>query len=368
MTAALFPSGPDDLTPELLNRVLATRHSGVKVASVEIRSVKRCGEGVASTADRIVLDLTYARGADGGLPDRMVLKTMLVSPHAPGEMYETEVRFYNEIRPQLGIETPRAYAAAFDPETSQFGVLLEDLTARAARFPDATQPVTVDDTAAILTQLARLHAQFWRSDRFADDLDWVATPSRGGMSGIFERHGLEIVRDQVRRHPFKADLIAPLGADLDDLWAALNTSRRLLATAPETLLHGDTHIANTYLLPDGTGGLLDWQLQVRGCFAHDVIYLICTALPTTIRRAEQHRLLEHYLRELANRGVTDAPTTDEAWEWCRHAVIWGLVIGWMITPPENYGIAITTANTERMVAAVADLNALAVLSSPEASA
>jgi hypothetical protein len=364
MTTALFPAGPHDLTPELLTRALAIRHPGVEVASVNLVSVKRCGEGVASTADRIVLDLTYVPGADGGLPNRMVLKTMLVSPHAPGEMYETEVRFYNEIRPQLDIETPQGYAAAFDPASSQFGVLLEDLTARGARFPDATQQIRVNDVATILTQLARLHARFWASDCFAGDLAWVATPTKGGMSGIFERHGLEIIRDQIRRHPFKAELIAPLG-DLDELWAALNTSQRLLGAAPETLLHGDTHIANTYLLPDGTGGLLDWQLQVRGCFAHDVIYLICTALPTTIRRVEEHRLLEHYLVELANHGITDAPSADEAWQWCRRAVIWGLVIGWLITPPENYGTVITIANIERMVAAIADLDALAVLRSHE---
>ncbi len=365
MTTALFPASPQNLTPELLTRALATRHPGVEVASVKLVSVKRCGDGVASTADRIVLDLTYAPGADRALPDRMVLKTMLVSPHAPGAMYETEVRFYNEIRPQLDVETPQGYAAAFDPASSQFGVLLEDLTARHARFPDATQYVTVDEVAAILTQLARLHAQFWRSDRFARDLAWVATTTRGGMSDIFERHGLEIIRDQIRRHPFKGDLIAPLGTDLDELWAALRVSRTLLATAPQTLLHGDTHLANTYLLPDGSAGLLDWQLQVRGCFAHDVIYLISTALPTKIRRAEERQLIEHYLAELADRGVADVPTTDEAWAWCQRAVIWGLVIGWLITPPENYGMAITIANTERMVAAVADLDSLVALSSVE---
>ena len=327
-------------------------------------SVKRCGEGVASTADRIVLDLTYAPGADGGLPDRMVLKTMLVSPHAPGEMYETEVRFYNEIRPQLDIETPRAYAAAFDPATSQFGVLLEDLTARHARFPDATQPVTVDDVAAILTQLARLHARFWCSDRFA------ARPRLGGDTDPRWHVGhLRAARARDRSRPDSAATRSRPTSSRRSAPTSTNSGprstspERLLATAPETLLHGDTHIANTYLLPDGTGGLLDWQLQVRGCFAHDVIYLICTALPTEIRRVEERRLLEHYLAELADHGVTDAPTADEAWEWCRRAVIWGLVIGWLITPPENYGTAITVANTERMVAAVADLDALEVLGS-----
>ncbi len=341
--------------------MLAIRNPGVEVAEVRLGPVKRCGEGVASTADRVALDLTYAPGAGCGLPGHMVLKTMLVSPHAPGEMYETEVRFYNEIRPDLDIETPLSFAAAFDPATSQFGLLIEDLTARDACFPDATQDVTVDDVAAILSQLARLHARYWRSERFATDLAWVATPTSRGMSGIFDRHGLEIIRDQLRRNPFKAEVIAPLGADLDELWTALGASRRLLSDVPETLLHGDAHIGNTYLLPDGTGGLLDWQLQVRGCFAHDVIYLVSTALPTDVRRVAARRLLASYRDELIECGVADAPDLDEMWEWCRRAVIWGLVIGWLITPPENYGTAITVANTERMVAAVADLDALSIL-------
>ena len=254
--------------------------------AVDLVAVKRCGDGVASTADRVVLDLTCGPGADAGLPDRMVLKTMLSSPHAPREMFETEVRFYQEIRPGLDVETPHAFAAAFDPATKQFGLLFEDLSARGARFPDATQPVTPDEAAVLLAQLL---------------------------------------------------------------------------AAPTTLLHGDTHIANTYLLADGTGGLLDWQLQVRGCFAHDVIYLLSTALDPDVRRREAPRFLEGYLAQLAAFGDVDAPDPDEAWEWCRRAVVWGLVIGWLITPPENYGVEITVAATGRMVAAVADLDGLAVL-------
>ena len=216
----------------------------------------------------------------------------------------------------------------------------------------------VDEVGALLDQLASLHAQFWRSPRFTADLAWVATPKSGGMSGIFERHGLEIISDQVGRHPFKQELIAPLGLGVDELWAALAVAERSLEAAPVTLLHGDAHIANTYLLPDGTGGLLDWQLQVRGCWAHDVAYLISTALEPGVRRAEVRPLLARYLDALTSRGVPDAPSPEEAWEWCRRAVLWGLVIGWLITPPENYGVEITAANTTRLVAAVQDFDAL----------
>ncbi len=285
MSTVGFGRREEDLTAEFLTAVLAERHPGVRVDAVEVVATKRCGEGIASTADRIVLELTYAEGSGGDLPERLVLKTMLVSPHAPSEMYETEVRFYNELRPSLSVETPRCYAASFDPTNGQFGLLLEDLTQRGARFPNASVPVSVDEVGALLDQLASLHAQFWQSPRFAADLAWVATPNAGGMSGIFERHGLAIISDQVRRHPFKQELIAPLGLSIDELWVALAVAERSLGLAPVTLLHGDAHIANTYLLPDGTGGLLDWQLQVRGCWAHDVAYLVSTALDPDVRRA-----------------------------------------------------------------------------------
>ncbi len=358
MSTGGFGRREEDLTADVLTDVLAADSPGVQVDAVEIVATKRCGEGIASTADRMVLDLTYAEGSAGDLPERLVLKTMLVSPHAPSEMYETEVRFYNELRPSLSLETPRCYAASFDAATGQFGLLLEDLTERGARFPNATLPVSVDEVGALLDQLASLHAQFWQSSRFATDLAWVATSRKGGMSAIFEHHGLAIISDQVRRHPFKQELIAPLGLSVDELWAALAVAEQSLEAAPVTLLHGDAHIGNTYLLPDGTGGLLDWQLQVRGCWAHDVVYLLSTALDPDVRRAEGTDLLGRYLDALASRGVDDAPSPAEAWEWCRRAVLWGLVIGWLITPPENYGPEVTAANTMRMVAAVRDFDAL----------
>ena len=361
MSGPGFGRNEEDLTAEVLTEVLAVEHPGVRVDAVEIVSTKRCGEGIASTADRMVLDLTYADGSAGDLPGRLVLKTMLVSPHAPSEMFETEVRFYNELRPCLAVETPRCFAASFDPETGQFGLLLEDLTERGARFPNATEDVSPDQVGALFDQLASLHAEFWRSPRFATDLAWVATPKAGGMSDIFERHGLALISDQVRRHPFKQELIAPLGLDLDALWVALGAAERMLEGAPVTLLHGDAHIANTYLLPDGSAGLLDWQLQVRGCWAHDVVYLLSTALDPRVRRAEGPALLARYLDALTAHGVRDAPGRAEAWEWCRRAVLWGLVIGWLITPPENYGREITAANTARMVAAVHDFDALGAI-------
>ncbi len=159
------------------------------------------------------------------------------------------------------------------------------------------------------------------------------------MSDVFDLIGLELIEDQVARHPFKAELIAPLGRTLSEMWELLWQVQRRHCEAPTTLLHGDPHLGNTYLLPGGRAGLLDWQLMMRGSWAHDVTYLLVTALPPEVRRAHQHELLGEYLDLLAAGGVDDAPEPAEAFEQCRAAALWGLVIGWLICPPENYGEA-----------------------------
>jgi hypothetical protein len=357
----VFPSNLDDLTPEILGAALSEWRPGVTVDRVDTVAAKRCGDGIASTADRVVLDLSYAPGTGAGLPRRLILKTMLATPHAPEAMYENEVRFYREVRGDLDIETPTAFASTFDPATGRFGLLLEDLEARGARFPSALDPVSIDEVRSILGHLATLHAQFWDSPRFDGDLAWVATPTSGGMFEVFDQIGLELIEDQVARNPFKQELIAPLGRSVADMWDLLWKVQARHSEAPTTLLHGDPHLGNTYLLPEARGGLLDWQLMMRGSWAHDVTYLLVTSLTPEIRRTHQRDLLAEYLDRLAEGGVSGVPSAADAFERYRAAALWGLVIGWLICPPENYGPEITAANVARTVAAVEDLETFAAI-------
>ena len=360
-TAVVFPSQLDELTPDILTAALADGSPGVAVEAVEIVAAKRCGDGVASTADRVVIDLTYRAGTGSGLPQRLVLKTMLATPHAPAAMYENEVRFYRELRHDIDIEAPTAFASHFDEATGHFGLLLEDLTARDARFPSAIEHVSLDEVRSILAHLATLHARFWRSPRFNGDLAWVPSPTSGGMFEVFDLIGLELIEDQVARNPFKQELIAPLNRSVAQMWDLLWQVQQRHTAAPPTLLHGDPHLGNTYLLTGGHGGLLDWQLMMRGSWAHDVTYLMVTALDTETRRHHQHDLLAEYLDQLGAAGVTDVPTPQAAFGQCRVAALWGLVIGWLICPPENYGRAITEANLSRTVTAVRDFDTIAAI-------
>jgi hypothetical protein len=354
----------------------------------------------------VTLGLEYAQEGDEGLPSRVVLKTILLNrhlrfglptffrlarnlnrcdsvpvvgkqvrprvftliniyqkffPHAPESMYLNEVRFYHDIRPELDIETPQVFASAFDERTGQFGVIMEDLRLRSARFPNATTPIALEEITDLVTTLARLHARFWDSPRLESDLNWVPTTSSGGMYPVFDAIGLDLIRDQVKKNQFKQDLIAPLNRSVDQLWKDNWRVQEILNKGPNTLLHGDSHIGNTYLLPDGRGGLLDWQLMVRGRWSHDLTYLMVSGLDTETRRKHERNLISVYLDELRRQGVEQPPSPDEAWTLYRQSVVWGLVIGWLITPPQNYGRAITEANISRQVAALQDLESFQAL-------
>jgi hypothetical protein len=381
-------------------------HPDVAVASVEVMERARCGDGIASTADRVVLNVRFEPGRDAGLPSRMVLKTLLLNPllrfglpavlslagasraaeslpgvgksarsllfvlvgafqrwfpHAPDPMYVNEVRFYTELRPELDLEAPRAYGGLFDLSSRHFGILMEDLGLRGARFPNATTDVPIESIRDLLANLAQMHASFWQSPRFERDLAWLPDRLSGGMFPVFDGIGRELIRYQVENYEPKAVLLAPLGRSVDQLWEDLWTSQRILAAGPCTLLHGDTHIGNTYLLPDGSGGFIDFQLSVRGHWANDVTYLLATGLAPETRRKHESELLSFYLDALSRYGVDEPPSADAAWHAYRLAAIWGLVIGWLITPPVNYGPAITDANVSRLVTACRDLESFEAL-------
>src|SRR3546814_13677862 len=96
----------------------------------------------------------------------------------------------------------------------------------------------------------------------------------------------------------------------DELRQCVAKLHRHQQTLARTLLHGDTHLGNIYLLPDGRAGLLDWQLVVRGHHMHDVNYIVTTALSIGDRRNHERDLLAYYLDCLKAHGVAGAPDLD----------------------------------------------------------
>ena len=118
------------------------------------------------------------------------------------------------------------------------------------------------------------------------------------------------------------------------MFAAITALQVANDAEPRTVIHGDTHIGNCYLLPDGSGGLLDWQLMRIANWANDVAYTLMTALDIDERRKGERDLLQVYLEELGRLGV-EPPRWDAAWDLYRKQMVWGIA-AWLVTPTAMY--------------------------------
>ena len=362
MSQPVFPKHEGDLTPELMTSVLSQDRPGLVVQDLSVVEAIRAMSGQASTADRVILDLDYAPGtASADLPQRVILKTMLDVPHAPGVMYETEVRFYREIRPHVPFEAPVFFGALFDRESGHFGIVLEDLRERGARFANVTMEISLDQIRLLITYLAALHAQYWQSPQLDTEFSWMGRPSGGGMEELFKGI-LPNIQGHLDEDPWRLDILEPIGRSVPDLHAdMLKVAAGPFESMPQTLLHGDTHLGNSYVLPDDNMGWLDFQLSFRGCYARDLTYIITTGLSIELRRQHERELIDFYFEELRRHGVSPSLDRDTAWTLHRQAALWGLVVGWLTCPTPNYGRAITEENLRRLSQIVIDLDCRSVV-------
>lgn len=351
-----FPENPADLTAAQLTEAINAVHPGTEVEAFEVVKTSHFGEGMVSTADRAQLKL-YFRANPAGLPQQTVLKLPRDIGPIIKSMYINETRFYLQLAGEAGITTPRLLGGGYDTESGAYGLLLEDLSLQQATFPNVTEnPDPLAHVSAVVEQLAQLHARFWNSPRFAGDLSWVETHLQGPVRDLLAM-SIPIICDvELTEIAFKRDTLAAIGMTLPELIAGTEALQRHQATLPQTLLHGDTHLGNTYRLPGGRAGLIDWQLSVRGFCMHDVSYIINVGLPVAERRQHEGSLLQQYREALLRHGVSDAPSLDTLWAEHARAVLWQLYVGWLGVQQVNYGWEILTTNIHRVATAWRDLD------------
>jgi Phosphotransferase enzyme family len=314
-----IPAAWEDVTAEWMTAALAGVYPGADVREV---ALLLADDG---TNRRARFGLTYAAGAGP--------ETVFVKSEAPAhrEVHARNGNLFNEADlyssgVALPVEHPRPYHVIVDRPRLDYLIVMEDLARRGADPRDATRPMTAGQVANGVQGLARLHGRFWGfSSATRPELAWVQTwePTEGFQSGLRRRvpTGLERAGNTL-----PAALAQYDGDGVVDLWVRFVSS---LTKGPVTLLHGDAHIGNTYVLPDDDVGFLDWEVVRRGNWSHDVGYFLMGALTAEHRRRCQEDLVRGYLAELA---VPDdqRPTWEEAWLRYRASAAYGLAI-WLST-------------------------------------
>src|SRR5947209_5745537 len=299
LRAGEVPRSLADITPEWLTGAVCEGTPGARV-----RAVVRSG-GSAGTTTRESLQVSYNEaGTAAGLPTRLFVKCTATAAQrlmlGLGGFIEGEAGFYGHVRPHVAVEAPIGYFGAVDRRTWRSVVAIDDVVAtRGAQFWAPSTSVTRSRLEDLLRNVAGWHGALWQSPELVR-WGWLRTPADqmrliDALLGIADRTGAGFQRA-------RAVIPASLDDRQRDLYLGMRRSMQLAGEGPATYLHGDLHIANTYMTSAGAMGIADWQITLRGCWAHDYAYLLATAVEPAERRALERELLGFYLEQLEHSG------------------------------------------------------------------
>jgi hypothetical protein len=353
------PSSAGEVTAEWL-----TTHVGSSTSGAVAQRVSSL-DGTTGTTDRRRLAVEWNEaGRSAGLPENLFVKSTPLSAKnrtmvATLGMAVNEARFYNQAAAELEGVAPHAWYAHAGAG-ARFLIVLDDIVAAGGRPYALADECDLAHAQGLVDAFAALHARFWESTRLTGDLSWVRTWSTRTGYGVLKIFYARGRRGALRRdRPEVTPAVREVSAALDRHAAAYY---REFESGPLTLLHGDSHLGNTFAWPDGRSGLLDWQVIWRGPGLREVSYWMTAGLEPELRRAHEKDLIARYLDGLRTGGVDDVPSLAAAFDRYRlfAAEAWdatAMTVNWPgLQAQEN-----TDAAFRRTCAAVEDLDTAALM-------
>lgn len=321
------------MDPQWLAAALAPVSGGAEIASVELIEL------VKAMAAKVRIAVRFAGAADR--VHHYCVKGFLDSdldPASTSAVTAREARFYSDIAPRISMRVPQCPGVVTDASGRTI-MIMEDVIAGGGRFCDTLKPFTVDQAQASLDQIAQLHA----ASHLLQDNPWIPR----GLDWMAQSRNFPQPWIDAQMHDGRGDGLPEATLNGANLLAALRAIALESREGRQTLLHGDTHIANVYTKQEGPG-FADWQLIKAANWAIDVAYHINCVLPVDVAVKHERELVAYYLDALARHGG-NPESADTAWEeYCR-ATPYGLYL-WAITT--RVDPAITRENFQRLGAAV----------------
>ena len=330
----------------------ALRKAGALDAGA-VREVKVLHERDTVVSHITRLGLRYV-GESSGAPQTLILKTShadFVKTLANAGRHE--VAFYTKLAPKMprGLVL-RCFDGRFDEEGSNWHLLLEDLTDSHELATVPTLPPSRDQSMAIVTTLAGMHAAWWDHPDLGETAGTWASPEDSAQH-------LEIFAGHYDR--FADELGDRLSEERRILYRRLieqssRLSQRYHSRRHVTITHGDAHAWNFLLPRAGVANsvrIFDFDLWGINVPTHDLAYMMAIQWYPERRQALERALLNRYHETLLAHGVAGYTrgALDQDYRW---SVLWHItkpVWQWSINIPPG----IWWNNLERVMMAVEDL-------------
>jgi len=287
-----IPSNADAVSAEWLNDVLGP-------ADAPVEKVRWEPIGTGQVGDSVRFHLSHKGGGTSTLAAKFpAADEKSRATAAMLGLYAKEVRFYQDIAPQLAVRKPQVFHSAMNEAGSSFILLFEDLG--PARIGNQLDGCSFEDACEAIKQAAALHASSREKPELFDP-EWLRTPE----AVVQQINALYPQADSVFRERY-SDTLEPEFMSLCDKVAAMPDLSAARLSPPQCVVHGDFRLDN--LLFDIKGAsepiaVLDWQTVVGGRAMTDIGYFMGAGIGDTLRRVHEDELLDLYCEQMTMRGV-----------------------------------------------------------------
>ena len=293
-----FPTTPEDLTSEWLRTALDTT-----ITSFQVEHFGE-GAGIIGMVTRV-----HLTGPDA--PPTIIAKFPSPAEEnravaATYDMYHREIQFYRQIAGEINLRVPLCYCAEFDPERSEFILLMEDL--QSMRIGDQVAGCNQTDARLVVEGIARFHASTWNSKHLIVSHNNPA--QRDGMAAGFEM-GWPVVQKQFPE-------FIPAGVDtlVQKMPDKVGELLDKMTTGPVCIVHADVRLDNIFFGTDEIA-LVDWQSVCTSAPEQDLAYFVTQSLSDEVRNAYgRNRFGQGCLlaRRLVERGVRFVEVVRGGWD------------------------------------------------------